>query len=76
MASDGVRRGFDIAQLRAIPVCRVPLVASGGAGTADHFTGVPGGPSGCGARASVFHSATSDSQLEARAARRGIGYGF
>ncbi|MFC4728838.1 imidazole glycerol phosphate synthase subunit HisF [Coralloluteibacterium thermophilus] len=38
MGSDGVRRGYDIAQLRAVrDVCRVPLVASGGAGTAAHF---------------------------------------
>jgi cyclase len=41
MASDGVRRGYDIAQLRAVrAVCRVPLVASGGAGCADHFAEV------------------------------------
>ncbi len=38
MASDGVRRGYDIEQLRAVrAVCRVPLVASGGAGCAEHF---------------------------------------
>ena len=41
MASDGVRQGYDIAQLRAVrAVCRVPLVASGGAGTMDHFAQV------------------------------------
>ena len=41
MASDGVRRGYDIAQLRAArALCRVPLVASGGAGEAEHFTAV------------------------------------
>ena len=41
MSSDGVRRGFDIAQLCAVrEVCRVPLVASGGAGAAEHFTEV------------------------------------
>jgi cyclase len=41
MASDGVRRGFDIAQLAAVRhVCRVPLVASGGAGSAAHFADV------------------------------------
>src|ERR1700733_4367473 len=34
MASDGVRRGYDIAQLRAVrKICRVPLIASGGAGS-------------------------------------------
>jgi cyclase len=41
MASDGVRKGYDIAQLRAVrAVCRVPLVASGGAGSAEHFAQV------------------------------------
>jgi cyclase len=41
MASDGVRRGYDIAQLRAVrSVCRVPLVASGGAGSPAHFAEV------------------------------------
>jgi imidazole glycerol-phosphate synthase subunit HisF len=38
MAADGARGGYDIAQLQAArAVCRVPLVASGGAGTAAHF---------------------------------------
>ena len=38
MDSDGVRRGYDIAQLRAVrALCDVPLVASGGAGTVQHF---------------------------------------
>lgn len=38
MGSDGVRRGFDIEQLAALRArCRVPLVASGGAGTMAHF---------------------------------------
>lgn len=38
MDSDGVRRGYDIAQLKAVrAVCNVPLVASGGAGDAAHF---------------------------------------
>ena len=38
MASDGVRGGYDIAQLRAArAVCHVPLVASGGAGEPAHF---------------------------------------
>jgi cyclase len=41
MASDGVRAGYDIVQLRQVrTICRVPLVASGGAGTADHFAAV------------------------------------
>ncbi|HTL14044.1 MAG TPA: imidazole glycerol phosphate synthase subunit HisF [Thermomonas sp.] len=38
MGSDGVREGYDIAQLRAVrEACAVPLVASGGAGEAAHF---------------------------------------
>jgi imidazoleglycerol phosphate synthase, cyclase subunit len=38
MGSDGVRRGYDLEQLSvARAVCRVPLIASGGAGTPEHF---------------------------------------
>lgn len=41
MGSDGMREGFDIAQLSAVrQICRVPLVASGGAGAARHFAEV------------------------------------
>ncbi len=53
MASDGVRGGYDIAQLRAVrALCRVPLVASGGAGAPEHF-------------ASVFRDAQVDAALAA-----------
>jgi imidazole glycerol-phosphate synthase subunit HisF len=53
MSSDGVRRGFDVEQLRAMrAVCRVPLVASGGAGTPEHFV-------------EVFRSARADAALAA-----------
>ncbi|HET6586824.1 MAG TPA: imidazole glycerol phosphate synthase subunit HisF [Oleiagrimonas sp.] len=38
MGSDGVRNGYDIEQLVAVrDICHVPLVASGGAGAAEHF---------------------------------------
>jgi len=38
MAADGTRAGYDIAQLQAArEICRVPLVASGGAGKAEDF---------------------------------------
>lgn len=41
MASDGVRSGYDIAQLRRVrEACHVPLIASGGAGTPEHFADV------------------------------------
>ena len=53
MASDGVRGGYDIAQLKAVRgICHVPLVASGGAGAAQHF-------------ADVFQSAHVDAALAA-----------
>jgi len=58
MASDGVRQGYDIDQLRAVRgICRVPLVASGGAGSARHFTQVfQSGGADAALAASVFHS--------------------
>ena len=38
MNQDGVRQGYDLAQLSAVrAVCKVPLIASGGAGTMEHF---------------------------------------
>ena len=41
MGSDGVRGGYDIEQLRAVrKICRVPLVASGGAGRMEDFAQV------------------------------------
>ena len=41
MNQDGVREGYDCEQLsRVRTICRVPLVASGGAGTAQHFVDV------------------------------------
>jgi imidazole glycerol-phosphate synthase subunit HisF len=53
MGSDGVRGGYDIGQLQAArAVCEVPLVASGGAGCAEHF-------------AEVFEQADVDAALAA-----------
>jgi cyclase len=53
MASDGVRQGYDLAQLTAVrATCQVPLVASGGAGAPEHF-------------ASVFEQAGVDAALAA-----------
>ena len=58
MGSDGVRSGYDIEQLIAArALCRVPLVASGGAGNAAHFVDVFDKADVDGAlAASVFHS--------------------
>ncbi|AGG88521.1 imidazole glycerol phosphate synthase subunit HisF [Rhodanobacter denitrificans] len=58
MGSDGVRRGYDLEQLKAArALCRVPLVASGGAGEPRHFRDafVKADVDGALA-ASVFHS--------------------
>ncbi|KAF1691647.1 imidazole glycerol phosphate synthase subunit HisF [Pseudoxanthomonas koreensis] len=58
MDSDGVRRGYDIEQLRqARALCAVPLVASGGAGEPEHFAAAFEQADVDGAlAASVFHS--------------------
>ena len=58
MGSDGVREGYDIAQLHAArAVCNVPLIASGGAGAREHFRDVFAEADVDGAlAASVFHS--------------------
>lgn len=60
MASDGVRKGYDIAQLSAVrQICNVPLIASGGAGTPEHFSRVFQESRVDGAlAASVFHTGT------------------
>jgi len=59
MNQDGVRQGYDIDQLVAARrVCRVPLIASGGAGAREHFLAVFENANVDGAlAASVFHSA-------------------
>jgi imidazole glycerol-phosphate synthase subunit HisF len=41
MASDGTRKGYDLEHLSAVrAICELPLVASGGAGSVQHFTDV------------------------------------
>ncbi len=59
MNQDGVRQGYDIAQLHAIRTrCTVPLIASGGAGEMQHFSDAFKSANVDGAlAASVFHSA-------------------
>jgi cyclase len=58
MASDGVRNGYDLEQLKVVRgICKVPLIASGGAGTPQHFSEVFKLADVDGAlAASVFHS--------------------
>ena len=72
MGSDGVRRGYDVAQLRTVrEICHVPLVASGGAGAMEHFAAVfKDADVDAALAASVFHSgaiAIADLKRELRA---------
>ena len=75
MGSDGVRQGYDLAQLSAVrAICSVPLIASGGAGEAAHFREVFAKTNVDGAlAASVFHSgAISIPMLKSELKRSGI----
>lgn len=57
MDADGVRAGFDLAQLRAARArCTVPLIASGGAGSMEHFAQAFAADVDGALAASVFHS--------------------
>ena len=60
MNQDGVRRGYDLPQLKRVrDLCRVPLIASGGAGEMEHFKTVFDDADVDGAlAASVFHAAS------------------
>jgi imidazole glycerol-phosphate synthase subunit HisF len=62
MNQDGVRRGYDVAQLAAVRAnATVPLIASGGAGAMEHFKEVFEVARVDGAlAASVFHTAAID----------------
>jgi cyclase len=58
MGNDGLRQGYDIEQLCEIrAICHVPLVASGGAGSVQHFAEVfSRAQVDAALAASVFHS--------------------
>lgn len=62
MNQDGVRNGYDLAQLKQMrKACSVPLIASGGAGEMQHFKDVFQDAHVDGAlAASVFHKAIID----------------
>lgn len=75
MGSDGAREGYDLEQLKAARLrCRVPLVASGGAGRLDHFVEVfKEADADAALAASVFHSGTIPiPQLKQHLRERGI----
>ncbi|MBI3209952.1 MAG: imidazole glycerol phosphate synthase subunit HisF, partial [Candidatus Solibacter usitatus] len=60
MDTDGVQTGFDCALTKAISrATRVPVIASGGAGTPDHFLRVlTEGEADAALAASIFHYGT------------------
>ena len=62
MNQDGVRQGYDLAQLKLVrEQCEVPLIASGGAGSMKHFAEAFNDADVDGAlAASVFHTAAID----------------
>lgn len=75
MDRDGTRAGFDIGLTRAVrDAVRVPLIASGGAGNADHFAdGVIDGGANAVLGASVFHfGELTVRQVKERMRERGI----
>jgi cyclase len=60
MNQDGVRQGYDLTQLQLMRnACKVPLIASGGAGAMQHF-------------ADVFEQADVDGALAASVFHKGI----
>jgi cyclase len=75
MDRDGTKLGFDIALTRAIAdAVRVPVIASGGAGTLDHLVaGIRDGHATAVLAASIFHFGTYRiSQAKARLAECGV----
>ena len=75
MGSDGAKTGYDLEQLAAVrAICRVPLVASGGAGAVEHFVDAfRVADVDAALAASVFHSGTVPiPELKDRLANAGI----
>lgn len=72
---DGTKRGFDLELLRAVTDrVRVPVIASGGAGTAEHLAeGVLEGRASAVLAASIFHfGELSIAEVKREMAQRGV----
>jgi cyclase len=79
MDTDGMRSGFDCELTAAVSAAvQIPVIASGGAGSAAHFAQVfstepGGGRADAALAASIFHFGVTDSrELKAELARAGI----
>jgi cyclase len=75
MDTDGMRGGFDCELTRAVSeAVQIPVIASGGAGSAAHFAEVlTTGRADAALAASIFHFGVTDSRaLKAEVARAGV----
>jgi cyclase len=75
MDTDGMRTGFDCELTAAVSeAVQIPVIASGGAGSAQHFADVFGrGKADAALAASIFHFGVTDSrELKAQLARAGV----
>ena len=75
MDTDGMRNGFDCELTRAVSeAVQIPVIASGGAGSAAHFAEVfNAGKADAALAASIFHFGVTDSRaLKAEVARAGV----
>lgn len=75
MDSDGEKKGFDLALTKAVSeAVTVPVIASGGAGNADHFVEVlTEGKADAALAASIFHyKETSVNEVKAYLRERGV----
>jgi cyclase len=79
MDTDGTRAGFDCELTAAVSeAVQIPVIASGGAGTAQHFAevfglGPHGGKADAALAASIFHFGVTDSrELKGALQRAGV----
>ncbi len=74
MDADGTQAGFDLAMLRAVRTAvTVPVIASGGAGAAEHFAPAVAAGADAVLAASVFHfRQLTIAQVKAAMAAAGI----
>ena len=76
MDTDGVQQGFDCALTRAVSeATHVPVIASGGGGTPDHFVEVlTEGRADAALAASIFHYGTYTASISSspELSKRGI----